>query len=143
VQSGPGRVNSAIRKSGSKDFWILRAHLPGETKNYVPSILALSFIFRNPEMYGFTDLELAKPISFDRANIKSSLTFQQIADLAGTDLESIRELNTELTNDVTPDYGSIYQIRIPHGTYKTFAENYKNASFEKNGLSTLHLRKTD
>lgn len=134
--AGPGRVNSAIRKSGSKDFWVLRNYLPGETKNYVPSILALSFIFRNPEMYGFTDLELAKPISFDRANIKSSITFQQIADLSGSDLETIRELNPELTNDVTPNYNNVYQIRIPHGTFKTFSENYKNASFEKNGLSS-------
>ncbi|HEX2788732.1 MAG TPA: LysM peptidoglycan-binding domain-containing protein [Ignavibacteria bacterium] len=134
--AGPGRVNSAIRKSGSRDFWEMRNYLPGETKNYVPSILALSFIYRNPEVYGFTDLEMGKPISYDRVNIKASLTFDQIVEMTGSDIETIRELNPELTNDVTPVYDQAYQIRIPHNTYKTFAENYKKASFEKNGMSS-------
>ena len=32
---------------------VVDGYLPGETKNYVPSILALSFVFRDPESYGF------------------------------------------------------------------------------------------
>lgn len=134
--AGPGRVNTAIRKSGSRDFWELRSFLPGETKNYVPSILALSFIFRNPEIYGFNDLEMGKPISFDKVNIKASLSFEQIVEMTGSDIETIRELNSELTSDMTPSYDQPYQLRIPHNTYKTFAENYKKASFEKNGMNT-------
>lgn len=134
--AGPGRVNTAIRKSGSRDFWEMRAFLPGETKNYVPSILALSFIFRNPEIYGFTDLEMGKPVSFDKVNIKASLSFDQIVEMTGSDIETIRELNSELTNEMTPSYDQPYQLRIPHNTYKTFAENYKKATFEKNGMNT-------
>lgn len=125
--AGPGRVNSAISKSGSKDFWSLRSYLPGETKNYVPSILALSFVYRNPENYGFKDIELAKPLAFDRVNIDGELSLQKVAEYSESDIESIRELNSELTNDVVPDYDVPYQLRIPQGTYKTFIANYKKS----------------
>ncbi|MFA5010951.1 MAG: LysM peptidoglycan-binding domain-containing protein [Ignavibacteria bacterium] len=126
--AGPGRVNSAINKSGSRDYWTLRSYLPGETKNYVPSILALSFIYRNPEEYGFKDLEYGKPISFDRINFDGSITLDKIAEYSGTDIETIRELNSELTSDVVPDYEIPYQLRIPHDSYKTFVTNYKKSS---------------
>ena len=71
--AGPGRITSAISKSGSKDFWNIRSYLPGETKNYVPSILAISYIFRDPESYGFKDVEFGKPITFDRINIEKQI----------------------------------------------------------------------
>ncbi|KXK03490.1 MAG: Membrane-bound lytic murein transglycosylase D [Chlorobi bacterium OLB4] len=135
--AGPGRVNSAIRKSGSRNFWTLRSYLPGETKNYVPSILALSHIFRFPEEFGFTDLEYANPISFDRVFINAELTLQQIADMSGSDIETIRELNSELTGDVTPVYDVPYMIRIPYDSYDKFAEAYeKSDDFQKHGMET-------
>ena len=135
--AGPGRVLSAIRKSGSNDYWEIRNYLPGETKNYVPSILALSFIFRNPEEYNFTNIEYADPIAYDRVDIKGVLSFEKIAEFAETDIETIRELNPELMSDEIPTYDVAYRLRIPHGTFNTFAKNYKNDSeFEKNGMQT-------
>lgn len=133
--AGPGRVNSAINKSGSRDFWTLRKHLPGETKNYVPSILALSFIYRDPEKYGFTNLEYGKPISFDRVNVDGELTLDKVAEYSKTDIETIRELNSELTSDNVPDYDVPYQLRIPHDSYDTFLSNFKKSSDFKSGQS--------
>lgn len=43
--SGEGTVNSAIKKSGSKNFWTLRRYLPGETKDYVNKFIATCFYF--------------------------------------------------------------------------------------------------
>lgn len=135
--AGPGRVNSAIRKGGVKDFWAIRSYLPGETKNYVPYILALSYVFRNLDEFGFNNPEYGNPISFERVNIKANITFQRIAELCDTDVETIRELNPEILNDEIPLYETSYQLRIPLGSYETFAANYKNASdFEKNGYDT-------
>lgn len=135
--AGPGRINNAISKSGSKDFWEIRAYLPGETKNYVPSILALSFIFRNPENYGFKDIEYAQPLAFDRVTIKGELSLEKVAEFSGSDIETIRDLNSELTKDVVPEYDVPYHLRIPHGTYKTFVSNYqKSPEYEKNGKIT-------
>ncbi|MBS1552354.1 MAG: LysM peptidoglycan-binding domain-containing protein [Bacteroidetes bacterium] len=125
--AGPGRVNKAISKSGSRDFWTLRQYLPGETKNYVPSILALSFVLRNPEEYGFKDIEYGDPVSFDRVEIKSSVSLQRIAELCETDIETIRDLNSELTNDQVPVYDVPYELRIPHNSFDKFLANYNKA----------------
>ncbi|MBV6479707.1 MAG: hypothetical protein HGGPFJEG_02498 [Ignavibacteria bacterium] len=126
--AGPGRVNKAIKRSGSKDFWTLRNFLPGETKNYVPSIIALSFVLRNPDEYGFSNVEYGEQISFDRVEIKSEMSLQKVAELCETDIETIRELNSELTNDIVPQYDVPYELRIPHKSYDKFAENYKKSS---------------
>jgi membrane-bound lytic murein transglycosylase D len=135
--AGPGRVNNAINKSGSKDYWELRSYLPGETKNYVPSILALSFIFRAPNEYGFKDIEYGQPLAFDRVSIKGELSLQKVAEFCGSDIETVRDLNSELTNDMVPNYDVPYMLRIPHGTFKTFLANYqKSSEFDKNGRLT-------
>ncbi|MBL8008649.1 MAG: LysM peptidoglycan-binding domain-containing protein [Ignavibacteria bacterium] len=124
--AGPGRVNKAIRNSGSRDFWSLRGFLPGETKNYVPSILALSFVLRNPEEYGFKDIEYGEQISFDRVEIQTQLTLGKVAELCETDIETVRDLNPELTSDVVPFYDVPYELRIPHKSFDKFLANYNS-----------------
>lgn len=41
---GPGVVNSAIRKSGSRNFWKLQYHLPAESRNHVKKFIATHYI---------------------------------------------------------------------------------------------------
>lgn len=41
---GPGRVNSAISRAGSNDFWNLQYHLPTETRNHVKKFIATHYI---------------------------------------------------------------------------------------------------
>jgi len=41
---GPGNVNSAIRKSGSRDFWELQSYLPLESRNHVKKFIATHYI---------------------------------------------------------------------------------------------------
>lgn len=41
---GPGNVNKAIRRSGSKDFWTLQHDLPNESKNHVKKFIATHYI---------------------------------------------------------------------------------------------------
>ena len=41
---GPGRVNTAIKKSGSKNFWSLQYYLPEESRNHVKKFIATHYI---------------------------------------------------------------------------------------------------
>lgn len=41
---GPGRVNSAISRAGSSNFWTLQNHLPLETRNHVKKFIATHYI---------------------------------------------------------------------------------------------------
>lgn len=42
---GPGNVYSAIRKSGSRNFWDLQRYLPNETRNHVKKFIGTHYIF--------------------------------------------------------------------------------------------------
>ena len=68
--SGPGRIQSAIKRSGSHDFWKLsasRRFLPQETRDYVPLILAAVIIARNPAQYG---IDIEPPPVADRKSTR-------------------------------------------------------------------------
>lgn len=43
--SGPGRVLSAIKKSGSRNFWVLQSFLPEETRKHVKKFIAMHYYF--------------------------------------------------------------------------------------------------
>ncbi len=47
--SGAGRVEYAIRKSGSRDFWKLQHHLPAETRGHVKKFIATRYYFEAKE----------------------------------------------------------------------------------------------
>ena len=41
---GPGRVFSAIKRSGSRNFWLLQYYLPEESRNHVKKFIATHYI---------------------------------------------------------------------------------------------------
>ncbi|MCI0715775.1 MAG: LysM peptidoglycan-binding domain-containing protein [Chlorobi bacterium] len=136
--AGPGRITSAIYKSGSTDFWTIREYLPKETRSYVPQYIAIALICLNPSKYGFNDVEWGKPIEYDRIVIKAQTTVNRIAELCNTDVETIRDLNTQLLSDDIPVFDGGYLLKIPKGSYKEFTKNYKNADdFEKYGFNPV------
>ena len=65
--TGEGNMNSAIARSGSRDFWKIHrgGYIAQETRNYVPAILAVVTIAKNPKKYGF-DLQLHIPTDTKR-----------------------------------------------------------------------------
>lgn len=42
---GPGNVYSAIKRSGSRNFWALQRYLPNETRNHVKKFIGTHYIF--------------------------------------------------------------------------------------------------
>src|SRR5947207_14631290 len=65
--SGPGRVQSAVKRTGYADFWELyrRNVLPKETRNYVPIIVAVTIMAKNPAQYGLDDVNREEPVPYD------------------------------------------------------------------------------
>jgi membrane-bound lytic murein transglycosylase D len=43
--AGPGRVLSAIKRSGSRNFWVLQQYLPDETRKHVKKFIAMHYFF--------------------------------------------------------------------------------------------------
>ena len=124
---GEGRVTRAMRKSSDKTFWGIRRNLPKETKNYVPIYIAVSAIALEPEKYGFADISYADPFEYDVYTVDGAIDLQFLAGCAGTDLNTLQEINPELTQLSTPsNYSGGYPLKIPKGSLGQFASNVKN-----------------
>ena len=60
--SGPGPVNRAIRRSGSRNFWKLQYHLPTESRQHVKKYIATHYYFEGDG--GVTTLTKSENIQF-------------------------------------------------------------------------------
>ncbi len=124
---GEGRVTRALRKARDNSFWSVRPHLPKETRNYVPIYIAVSIIAMEPEKYGFTNIEFHKPYEYDTYTVDGAIDLQFLSSCANTDLNTLQEMNPELTQLSTPsNYSGGYPLKIPRGSLEIFASNMKN-----------------
>jgi membrane-bound lytic murein transglycosylase D len=124
--AGPGAVARAIERSGSTDFWTIshNLHLPKETRNYVPKLLAVLLIAKQPERYGFTDTQFLAPIVCDKVTVDGPVDLAVIARLADSSYGEIKSLNPELKRWCTPPQLQSYQINLPVGTKDNFLAAY-------------------
>ncbi|MGH9532007.1 MAG: LysM peptidoglycan-binding domain-containing protein, partial [Terriglobales bacterium] len=119
--SGPGNVQAAVRRTGYADFWELykRNVLPNETKNYVPIILAVTIISKNPEKYGLQPIELEPQLDVDRVSIDYPVDLRLAAEAVDVSVSMLQELNPSLLRMTTPKE-SQFEMRLPAGTAEAF-----------------------
>jgi membrane-bound lytic murein transglycosylase D len=118
---GPGRVARGLSRlsddenSGDDAFFALaeRDYLRGETKNYVPQLIAAALIAKEPARYGMT-LRTLPPLAYDSVYVPASTPLAAIARASGAPLDSIRELNPQILRGVTPP-GARFLARVPVG----------------------------
>jgi membrane-bound lytic murein transglycosylase D len=118
--TGEGNIDRAISRAGSANFWMIYPYIAQETRNYVPNILAVILIAKNPEKYGFKNIKPDPPMAYDVVQVPTATSLQLVADATDTSVDHIRSLNPELKRDVTPR-GDTYNVRIPAGRAKQFA----------------------
>src|SRR6202008_5017262 len=118
--TGAGNIDRAISRAGTANFWMIYPYIAQETRNYVPNILAVILIAKNPEKYGFKGIRPDAPMSYDVIQVPSATSLQLVADATDSNVDYIRSLNPELKRDITPR-GDIYNVRIPAGRAKQFA----------------------
>src|SRR5688500_5150772 len=118
--TGAGNIDRAISRAGTANFWMIYPYIAQETRNYVPNILAVILIAKNPEKYGFKNVRPDAPMSYDIVRVPTATGLQLVADATDTTVDHIRSLNPELKRDITPR-GDFYDVRIPAGRAKQFA----------------------
>lgn len=112
---GPGCVQRAVERTGYADFWELRRlnALPKETENYVPIILAVTIMAKNPKDYDLENLDVDPPVQYDTIEADSATSLALIADATDRPVSDIQDLNPAVLKSVAP---AGYQIRIPKGS---------------------------
>lgn len=122
--TGAGNVDRAISRAGEANFWKIYPYIAQETRNYVPNILAVILIAKNPEKYGFHNVRPDSPMSFDPVPVPSATSLRLIAEATDTSLDHIQLLNPELKRDTTPR-GEPFTVRVPAGRGKQLASLLK------------------
>jgi membrane-bound lytic murein transglycosylase D len=113
--AGPGWVTRARRRTKQEDFWEFcrRRAIPRETQNYVPIILAMTIMAKNPREYGLEDVVPDPPLEYNTIHVREATHLALIADILDKPFEEIRELNPAILRDVAP---SGYGVHVPKGT---------------------------
>jgi membrane-bound lytic murein transglycosylase D len=119
--SGENRVERILRervngKKGSEAlFWMIDEHLPRETRDYVPLMLAAAHIGKDPARYGFHEIALEAPLEYTEVEVPGGVALGSIAKSTGIDLEEITELNAHFLRGITPPGGKRV-VRVPMGS---------------------------
>jgi membrane-bound lytic murein transglycosylase D len=115
--SGPGTVQAAVKRTGYADFWELyrRNVLPKETRNYVPIILAVTIMTKNPSQYGLDDVVMDRPAEYDTVTITYPVDLRLVAECVNSTASELQDLNPSLLRLTTPRDGK-FELHIPAGT---------------------------
>jgi membrane-bound lytic murein transglycosylase D len=136
--SGPLNVQRAIERTGYADFWELqkRHALPKQTQNYVPIILALAMVAKDPARYG-VQVTPEKPPETETVALDHSISLQLVADACGAEVDDLRLLNPALLRGVTPAEPG-FQLVLPLGTARNFQDNVQQVPADKWTSWRLH-----
>ena len=114
--SGEGHVARAIRKNKAAgkpiDFWSIRNQLPKETRTYVPKLLAITEILRNPEKYGISLPVVAERMPFVVLDTGGQIDMTLAAELAGIETAELYALNPGVNRWATDPDGP-HRLLVP------------------------------
>ena len=116
--AGEGKIQRAMRRHKTDDFWQMAnyRYLKRETREYIPRILAAIMIAKEPEKYGFVDIEYEAPFTYDLVTVADATDLDALAWASGSRAADIRKLNPELNCWCTPPRVKDYKVRVPFGT---------------------------
>jgi membrane-bound lytic murein transglycosylase D len=119
---GEGTVSRAIKKNkkaGKKtDFWSLT--LPAETSAYVPKLMAVAELVKQPEKFNITLKPIANTAYLAQVDVGSQIDLAVAAKMANISTDEIHQLN--------PGYNQ--WATMPEGPHKLVLPINKVAAFE-------------
>ena len=112
--SGENRVLREIKKNKKAgkptDFWNLR--LPRETRGYVPKLLGLTCLFKNPEQYGFEFPNTANEQVIASVDLGQQADLVLVSQIAGVPIDVMFTLNPGYNRWATSPDGP-YRVVLP------------------------------
>lgn len=121
--AGEGTVSRAVRrnKQANKptDFWSLK--LPKQTQAYVPQLLALAEVVKNPAKYDVAIKSVPNQPYFAQINVNKPIDIAVAARMADMDPHHLRRLNAGHIQWVANTKGN-YRILVPLDNVDSFKE---------------------
>ncbi len=113
---GEARVMRLSRSASGEylDFWDLYEALPGETRRYVPRLLAALQIIEDPARFGMTlPGPEGAPASVASVRVERSVKLDRLDAALGLEAGTLAAFNPELRRQATPRRA--YELRVPAG----------------------------
>lgn len=131
--SGEGRVMQAIAKNKKQgkptDFWSLSS-LPRGTQQYIPRLIALQIIFKNPDQYGVTLAKADKAHALIPVKIDQPIELSAAADQIGISANKLKHLNAGYKKGVTSASGEHY-ILLPRSLETQFITSIESGQIAR------------
>ena len=143
--AGPGRVQRAIDKNlkeGKKiDYWSL--DLPKETERYVPKLLAIGSVLKNPALHNQTLTKIKNKPFLEAIQLDSQFDLALIAQWTGLSIKEIYSYNPGLKRWATPE-DLPYTILLPQEVINQFSDNLaKQGNRTKISWTRYQVKKGD
>jgi membrane-bound lytic murein transglycosylase D len=116
---GENRVKREVMNHYTRDFWELakKKRFPKETIHYIPKFIAAKLIAKDPEKYGFAEIDYMTPIEFDHITVDRPLNLRVMAEKMNINYEDFKDLNPKFKGEVAPlKANNKIELRIPPGT---------------------------
>jgi membrane-bound lytic murein transglycosylase D len=116
--TGENRIGRIMREeTGSErgtdeDYYRIWSRLPRDTRDYVPAMIAAARIAKDPETYGFDDVEPLAPWAFKEVVARPATPLAKLAKSAGTTVKELKYLNPHLKLDRTRNDEDMV-VRVP------------------------------
>ena len=104
------RVLHAVHRTGSETFWGMP--LPRETQLYVPKLLAVAAIIKNPEKYGVVLPPISNEPYFSTLQTEKSVRLETVAQSSGIDLAELKKLNPDYKSTIPASVGK-HTLLVP------------------------------
>ena len=101
------------------DFWHLK--LPAETRGYVPSLLAMAKLVRNPEAYGLDFEPIPNKPYFARVEVGGQIDLRVASAILNISDEEMHALNPAFNRWATDPEGP-FHLLVPANSARAFAE---------------------
>ena len=131
---GPGNVNKAIKRAGSRDFWAIYPYLPKETRGYMPSFVGALYMLKYYQNYNIVPDKPTMPAHVDTFMIHKNLHFEQISEVIGIPVQELRELNPQYLRDIIPGDSKGMLLRLPYNYTAPFVDNEKTIYSYKDSI---------
>jgi hypothetical protein len=124
--TGENRVGRLMRETHGTErgtdegYWDIWDRLPRETRDYVPLMIAMGHIAKEPGKYGFHDLEYMEPLAFEEVVVPGGTSMAAIASAAGVGADVIEDLNPHFLRKQTPPNRQM-AVRVPVGQQQQVA----------------------
>lgn len=134
---GPGTIEKAVEHTGYADFWELRnlRVLPNETANYVPIILAMTIMAKNPAAYGLDQVVPDEAVEYDSVTTTAPTSLALVGDLTDTAVPELLRLNPALIKNTAP---AGFEVHVPKGTAADTTAALELVPAEKRAAWRMH-----